>query len=215
MSILIPFVNRQLEEIYGKDLTSELPIWRVVFSDDQLETRFGEFNHFVGNSLIRTNKEIAEVPKYPFVKHRHVLERLMYHTNPELMDNPSYEPMYVFQDKHGNSLDVELWACQARIQMLFSDPVKKTEKDHEAEYNEQLRKEKVICKDILANDRPYIPTMIELGEAVSLPKVDKWERYNESAIGGSDSNLGVPIQDRGIEAGIGAGAVRDSSSKES
>jgi hypothetical protein len=212
MSILIPFVNRQLEEIYGKDLTSELPIWRIVFSDDQLETRFGEFNHFVGNSLIRTTKEIAEVPKYPFIKHRHVLERLVYHTNPELMDNPSYEPMYVFQDKHGNSLDVELWVCQARIQMLFSDPVKKTESDHQAEYDAQMKKEKAVCKDILANDRPYIPTMIELGEAVSLPKVDKWERYNEPASSGSDSSECVPLENRGIKAGSSSGAVCNSGS---
>jgi hypothetical protein len=212
MSILVPFVNRQLETIYGKDISSELPIWRVVFSDEQLETRLGTFNHFVNGMFMRTTKEVAEVPKYPFIRHRYVLERLMYHSNPELMVNPSYEPIYVFQDKLGNELEVELWVCQARIAMLFSDPVKKTEKDHEAEYNEQMKKEKLRTKEILANDRPYIPTMIELGEAVSLPKVDKWERYNEPASSGSDGSECVPLENRRVEAGVSAGTVCDSGS---
>lgn len=209
MSILVPYVNRQLEVLYGKDISSEKPIYRVVFSDDQYETRYGTFRHFIGNSLIRETKEIATVPKYPFIRHRFVLERLMYHTNPELIENPSYEPIYNFEDKTGTELPVELWVCQTRIQLLFSEGPKKTEADHQADYDEKMKKEKLLTKEILANERPYIPTMIELGEAVSLPKVDNWERYNESS-SRSDSSECVPVQDRGIEAGISAGSVHNS-----
>lgn len=202
----IEWVNKKLAALYGKDVSSELPIFRVSFSDDEYETRYGTFREFYGEVFIRETKEVATVPKYPFIRHRHVLERLMYHNNPELITNPTYEPIYVFEDKTGAALSVELWVCQARIIFLFADKPKRTEKDDIAEEEARKKKESAEIKEILANDRPYIPTMVELGEAVSLPKVDNWERYsNDSRSSGSDSGECVPVQDRGIEAGTTSG----------
>lgn len=213
MSANLNWVNKKLAELYGKDISSELPIFRVSFSEGQYEQRKGTFRHFLGDVFIREVTEVATVPKYPYIRQRHVLERLMYHNNPELITNPTYEPIYVFEDKTGASLAVELWACQARISFLFADKPKRTEKDDIAEDEERMKKEKALCKEILANDRPYIPTMIELGEAVSLPNVDNWERYsNDSSSGGSDSSECVPVQDRGNETGVAAGPIHNSGS---
>jgi len=96
-------INRQLRELYGIDTISTNVIFRVVWSNDQFERRFGEWNDYDKNDiLIRTVTEARYVPKYPFNKDRYVLERLVIvpETNrTELCDlKSSYEPLWVFQN---------------------------------------------------------------------------------------------------------------------
>src|ERR1051326_4809788 len=99
MSHNINWINKELAEIYGVD-DLKRPNFRVVWSEDQVEKRWCEPILYYGDILIRREaREVREVKKYPFIHNRHVLERRIHHNNPELIDNPSFEPIYVFQGK--------------------------------------------------------------------------------------------------------------------
>lgn len=176
-------LNDRLTEAYGKDDLGR-PNFRVSWSDDQLEKRKCRPRIFLGDVFISqaSQEEVFEVKKYPFIRARHVLERLMHHCNPELVENPSYEPIHVYQDKNGNPLppvwDMVDYACN----YIMTGQVK-SKQSYEEEAAKELQSEKDNLRARLHDERPYIPTMIEMGEAVSLPKTDMWIR--------EDNNVGT------------------------
>lgn len=187
----VNWINKKLAENYGKDDLGR-PNFRISWSDDQREKRKCRPRIYLGDIFVRQleNEEVQEVPKYPFLHARFVLERLQYHCNEELVENPSYEPIHVFQDKAGNALpvvwDMVDYAChyimtgQVKSKQAYEE--EKARQDHELVENTRAE---------LKNDRPYLPTMIEMGEAASIKKVDYWERYrNESGTecGSNDCN---------------------------
>ena len=96
------------------------PRYRLVWSDDQLEHRRGEFNEFYGHVLLRTTIGVREVPKYPFVQHRWVLECWVpphASFNSELPNacNGTYEPLYVFEDSEGLKLPL----CLSAVELIM------------------------------------------------------------------------------------------------
>jgi len=82
-------LNRRLREHFGIDTASFSPMWRVVWSDDQIE------------------KRLTKLPKYSWIKQKYVLEQLVVvpdmHAK-ELTTKISYEPIWVFQDDQGDYL---------------------------------------------------------------------------------------------------------------
>lgn len=104
------WLNRQPKNLQG------LPYYRLVWSNHQLEKRKGTFCDFTeGGLFIREVTEVREVPKYPYLQDRWVLERWVpphYAYNPELINSHegSYEPFYVFEDRNGNPLPLSLKA---------------------------------------------------------------------------------------------------------
>lgn len=148
----IDFLNRKLEE-RGRSLDGR-PIWRLVWSTDLREKRLGEFHDFYGDIYLRTTKCVKEVPKYWYAKDRWVLERLTFlppnaaiHkeligqveldiTKPTM--NGSYEPIYVFQDKDQNPLEVTEWAIEAVLQALEKGPEKKTDGQMRDDYFSEI-----------------------------------------------------------------------------
>ena len=100
----ISAINKRLVELYGKSIDGR-PNFRVVFSDTQYEKRFGTFEVCMGNIFLREETCLKEVPKYPYIHGKHVLEELKYGDFP---DQPfvtsSYEPLWTFMDKDGNAL---------------------------------------------------------------------------------------------------------------
>lgn len=112
-------INRRLLA-YGKTPNRE-PIWRLVWSDDQRELRTGRFNEFSGAIFLRTVHDTREVPKYPFIKGRWILEKWIPPNvafTPELPNSRegSYEPMYVFEDAKHNKLPLRWDVCEICIQ---------------------------------------------------------------------------------------------------
>lgn len=96
-------INRQLRELFGIDTVSTNVMFRVTWSDDQFERRFGDWTDYdASNNPIRTVTESRYVPKYPFNKGRYILERLV--IVPEVSRDElcglkfSYEPLWVFQN---------------------------------------------------------------------------------------------------------------------
>ena len=98
----IETINLQLSDLFGIDTSSSNPIYRVVWSNDQFEYRFGTWSDFDKNDiLIRTVEESRLVPKYYNKKDRYILEKLVAvpEINKEELDKKvSYEPLWVFEN---------------------------------------------------------------------------------------------------------------------
>jgi hypothetical protein len=117
----IETLNKRLADTYGL-IWDGRPAWRIVWTDDQLEKRFGEFSDYSGDILIRTVREVREVPKYFWKKGYYVLERLFEvpeHHKGELLTNTSYEPIWFFEDKHGDPLPPKWEATQFIIKAIY------------------------------------------------------------------------------------------------
>lgn len=104
----IATINLQLRTLYSIDIGSNKPIFRVVWSNDELETRVGEWNDYdVNKNLIRTVTGGRLVPKYLHKKDRYILERLVAvpAVNKDELGGKqvSYEPLWVFENADNES----------------------------------------------------------------------------------------------------------------
>jgi hypothetical protein len=91
------------------------PLLKLVWSDNEIESRYGHFTDFYGKIYLRDVTENRIVPKYNYISGRWVLEKWLPLTNKELpnsYDQGTYEPFWVFQDKQGNYLDVTMKVIQ-------------------------------------------------------------------------------------------------------
>lgn len=90
-------LNTQLKNHFGDDLTGKA-IWRVSWSNDQTEIRLSKYTD-TGLELLFPDTQ--ERKKYPWIKDRFILERLV--VVPEINKNDipanpqSYECMWVFE----------------------------------------------------------------------------------------------------------------------
>jgi hypothetical protein len=102
-------LNDKLKETYGTNLDGR-PFFRLSWSNAQRESRWGVFREFLEGTKIFL-REFTGVSKdrqkYPWIKDRWILEKLMFparaykYWSPELIgvDNGSYEPVWVFRWK--------------------------------------------------------------------------------------------------------------------
>lgn len=122
----IESINQQLIDLFGIDTISGKAIWRVVWSEDQLEKQYGTFNDFTTNGLfIRTVTETRIIPKYrQWIQQRYVLERLTVipdinrDTLPE--SNVSYEPILVFETLKGEYKPPQVVECKFTIDCVYA-----------------------------------------------------------------------------------------------
>lgn len=109
-------INDWLKDQANVPLSTK-PMFRLVFSDEQFETRRGLIDHYIGRIKVSTSEEISAFPKYSWIKERWVLEQWYppeYCYSSELPDtvNGSYEPIYVFESSKGEALPLNLLVCQ-------------------------------------------------------------------------------------------------------
>ena len=104
-------LNDQLLDLYGIDTITGIPIWRIVWSDDQREIRKMDVSP---SGIDLLHPMVFEVPKYPYIRERYVLERLVIvpeqHQDELPANKLSYEPIFVFQRGDG-SLSSSYHAC--------------------------------------------------------------------------------------------------------
>ncbi|MEM3038628.1 MAG: hypothetical protein QXE45_04455 [Thermoplasmata archaeon] len=171
----IESLNRQLADLYGVDIVTGLPIWRIVWSEDQLEKRLGTYHDFTPSGLyIRTVTEVREVPKYrQWIRQKYVLERLS--IIPEMQQNElptskiSYEPIWVFQDKNGNYLPPKLSVAKFVIDCVYAalgktslakykdNPIEETEKSIQEIYEYLYGNETDITDKLRWKEAVFIP----------------------------------------------------------
>jgi hypothetical protein len=103
-------LNKWLRESFGKTVTGKTK-FRLVWSEDILENRKGEFNEFYGQIYLRTIRGVRELKKYNYIHNRYILEGWKdddLSFNGEVPDakGGDYIPIWVFEDKNGNPLPV-------------------------------------------------------------------------------------------------------------
>jgi hypothetical protein len=165
-------INDRLQEYYGSDITGKFPIYRVVWSDSQYELRKAEVNVFLAKVFLRTDNGVQLLSKYPYLKGKHVFEAFTPTDNPELVEGyKNYEPVYVFQDKYGDSLPVVWWACEfvATAHRDNSAPkITFTEEDEKLkEYKEYF--------EVLDEAVPEVPARIKRGSGIVITDTEYWK----------------------------------------
>ena len=164
----ISSINKILLLRYGFDYMKRA-IFRIVWSSDQLETRFGEHEVYYGSIYLRTDNGVFTVHKYQFVTDRWILERL-FPNNREvtgIMSDITYEPLFVFEDKNGAPLEVNERA--ANFLCWHAMNPKRSYRNFDDEERKSMEKEVEFINDYLNNEHPYLATMMRLGEAVAMP----------------------------------------------
>jgi hypothetical protein len=99
-------LNRKLVDTYGKFDTTDYPLFRVVWSNDEYERRL--ITH-TKDGFELANPAVLEVPKYKqWAADRYILESLVGVPEEQQFElggrKFSYEPIWVFEDKDGNAL---------------------------------------------------------------------------------------------------------------
>lgn len=116
----IESINRQLVDLFGIDTITGMPIWRVVWSDDQYEKR--KVDCIAGIQLL--HPVVKELPKYDWIRQRWILERLVLVPEINQDDLPAskltYECMWKFEDKDGNPLPPAIWACKFVVDTIYA-----------------------------------------------------------------------------------------------
>jgi len=149
-------INKKLAEEYGNDLVLNLPKYRLVWTTNQLEKRFGIFRVFTETGIfLREECEVKEVRKYPFsYEDMWVLEAIMSTTgNPylEMVTSWSYEPVWIFGA--ANSDRQPIWRAVRLLvrNHIYGDPNARTRSPSELEDEEasRMQKEKATFKEML------------------------------------------------------------------
>ena len=137
-------INAQLAKVYGLEVRSNRPVFRIVNSAKTTEKRLGVFRDFTESGIfIREVKEVREVLKYNYLKDTWVLEKLVWigGRNPELPEarGYNYECMWAFLNAKKEPLYPHFNIVELFISLLLNGPrEKKTEND--VMYEEEQRK---------------------------------------------------------------------------
>jgi len=163
-------INKKLINEYGYELDGR-PKFRIVFSEDQYEKRWIDFTD-EGFPLLE--KEVREVPKYKqFIHQKYILERLVpIISETDLIEKMSYEPCWVFQDKHQQYLPPFFDGCKLVIDSMYA---KMGRKDGFAKYKEtgltqeeRLAHIEKVERELFGNETP-VGDALAYGSGVVVP----------------------------------------------
>lgn len=118
----IDSLNRQLINLFGIDTTTGKAMWRIVWSEDQYEKRLTKYTR---EGLELLHAQVVELPKYKqWIKEKYVLEQLVLIPDVNVAELPSekmsYEPKWVFHDRHGNYLPPRIDAAKIVIDSVYA-----------------------------------------------------------------------------------------------
>jgi hypothetical protein len=171
----IESINKRLADQYGIETESTLPIWRVVWSNDQLEKRLMDVSP-TGISLI--HPMVFEVPKY-LTKDRFILERLVYVPEEQQKElagvRKSYEPLWVFESVQKEYLPPRTDACQFVIDLVLAAMNRRP--GEMAKYVEVDDKEERIAKlsEELFGNETQVSDALTYKEGIVVPNSYKGE----------------------------------------
>lgn len=174
----IDTINQRLRDFYGLDLESSNQRYRIVWSDDQYEKRRGTFNKITSNGIfINSTTGVMLVPKYKYIPHQWVLERL--YDVPEgtdLIEKKSYEPIWAFGDNDPrNCWDAVKILVDTVIENVFkakeNRPQTAKYKEDPTQWNtkEAIRERVSKLQKILYPDETPLADAIHFGEGIAVP----------------------------------------------
>lgn len=171
-------INKLLLERYGKELDGR-PRFRLVWADNQLEKRHGEFEIYCGDIYIRTEIGVQEMPKYSWISNRWILERLVFGAPlPAIInDKPgSYECLWVFSASDGSFLTPHWWAVEHVVQAVLNRHLFLTksrisgDKVSRNEFEAAKLKRRAFFRDVISDDAFYGKLNPASGEGVGYRK---------------------------------------------
>jgi len=113
---MIETINKWLKEQGSTPDGS--PLYRLVWSEDQREIRYGLFRDYSGPIFVREVVEARRVHKYSYISEKWILEK--WFPMPPTRELPApngYEPFYVFESKDGQHLNPTLKVVQFIVDM--------------------------------------------------------------------------------------------------
>lgn len=120
-------INQQLIDHFGLDTASTKPLFRIVWSNDQIEKRKMDT---LDSGIQLLTPVVREVKKYSYLHDVYVLERLVVvpdFQREELADTKlSYEPLWVYVDAGGNPLPPKWEPTKLVIDTLYAAMGKKS-----------------------------------------------------------------------------------------
>jgi len=166
-------INQRLLERFGK--TDHGQNWRLSYSDGQIEKRRGTFaKHDIHGNYLGEFEGVQIVPKYPYIQHKYVLERFLYvpeGVETDLVDKFSYEPIWTFEDKHGNALPPVWEAIEVIIDTVSraaARAVGAKYKETNEQYTVEELKRKTQIMDELFGNETKITDALRYKDGVSL-----------------------------------------------
>jgi len=168
--------NNRLRELYGLYYDGK-PLFRLVWSDSQIEKRWGQFERWSGSVYLGDFTGIAEVPKYPYVQSRWILEKREGHLpSPELPEKICYEPKWVFENKEG-PVEPEWWAIELLVHNINNPRRAIDNKDTANDAHDKhlpgspahVESERQKVMDVLDDELSDITSALRFGEGVTVP----------------------------------------------
>jgi hypothetical protein len=164
---------KEFLDLQGRNL-HDLPNWKLVWSEDAMELRRGEFNEFMGSVFLRTVRDVRWVRKYSYIKDRWVLERwfppeVAYHEELPNSTQGSYEPVFVFEDKSGKPLPVTLKVLEHMIGAANQPRVSAEQRELEIMNELKAQEDQEIAKFEEAIDVSVIASLLHSKEGIIVP----------------------------------------------
>ena len=177
----VQIINRQLVNHFGIDTTSEKPMWRVSWSNDQYEKRLTDRSD---SGLLLLNPEVRELPKYQWVKDKWILERLVLIPESDRKELPterqSYECMWIFEHaKTQEALPPNFIVAKFVVDTVYAALGKSSLAkyvDEEAKNPEEHKESRIkVLEEELFGDESSLLGRTITGEAVINPGVPQKE----------------------------------------
>jgi hypothetical protein len=154
----IHIINQRLADIYGRDFLGQ-PLYRVIWTEDQIEKRFSTYRDFLPgtNIFLREFTGVREVKKYPDFLPQYVLEKLFFNQhNKEILDNTTlaplqctYEPLWMFGIEDSGRAKPVIWRAIEFILMSINNPKLLTPSQMNDKEFEQARKDEELMLEIM------------------------------------------------------------------
>jgi len=160
------WLNKQERMLDGR------PIWRLVWSENLIEKREGEFSDWYGNIFIRSYYGIKEGRKYNYIHERWIVEKFVpcdVRKYSIIGDNGgTYEPLYVFETRNREFLMPTLKTTQFLVEFARSN-VRSTPGENKAWAERAEDEEFKKCYEIVgAETSDPIASLIHTASGVSM-----------------------------------------------
>lgn len=122
----IDSLNNQLRDLFGVDTVTGKQMFRISFSEEQFEKRYGTYEDYTREGIyLRTVTEVREVPKYrQWIQAKYIIERLVMVPSVDSQTLPTqqltYECVFVFENFKGEALPPRLDVTKIAIDSLYA-----------------------------------------------------------------------------------------------